>query len=245
MPKKNECNQIKPVVDDQFWFNLSGKMVTESYENINTFAGKLQTFMLWLWGAFTTYSTLYLGLKDIEYPIYIILLTVLASCSIIIVYFLTVYVQIPKVDTFDPKIPTQIQNVYKTKLTVKISLLNKTLVATIISLVLVTCALLFMSLYGKKEHENLKYEFRTSVDQIKGNQFVSLMARVENTKKVNIQILDSNNTITGSFIALPTELGIIQASIPLLKTDKMYSIILEWNDTNSTQVKLIKKISGK
>ncbi len=44
-----EPRDIRPQVDDQFWFDTSKEMVQKSITSINTATDKLQTLVAWLW----------------------------------------------------------------------------------------------------------------------------------------------------------------------------------------------------
>ncbi len=234
----------KPIVDDQFWFNWSGTLVNDSIGNIENSANKLQNFMLWLWGAYTAYSAAYLGFKEINYSIPIAIFTVLASISIIIVYFFTVKMQMPVYDTFDPRSPDEIKEVYKSKLQVKKDNLKTTIKISFVSLSLVVLSLLLMSLNGKKDEpkiDDLKYELIATLESKTSNTYISIMAKIENKKnKVDITIYNTKNTSIGNLTIFPSKLGLIQVNIPITKKDKNYNVVLEWEDSKSTHVRLSK-----
>jgi len=142
-------NPIKPKIDDQFWFNYSEKLINESHINADEAAKKLQNLILWLWGIYTSYSVVGSSLQESNYSFIVAILIVLASVSLILVYWGTVWVQMPVETSFDPRSPDEIEEAYKKTLTTKVSRFKKTLYFSLFSAFMVSLSLILMSTNAK------------------------------------------------------------------------------------------------
>lgn len=138
-------DEVRPKIDDQFWFNYSEKLINESHDNANESAKKLQNLILWLWGIYTTYSVIGTKLQESHYPFYVTLSIVFTSLILIVVYWGTVWVQMPVKTSFDPRSPEEIEKAYKKILKTKIRRFNITLLLSLIAALMVSLSLILMS----------------------------------------------------------------------------------------------------
>lgn len=152
-------NDIKPKINDQFWFDYSEKLINESHTNADKAAEKLQNLILWLWGIYTTYCVIGSSLQESQYPFWMTFLIVLSSVFLILVYGGTVWIQIPVKTSFDPRSPDDIKEAYKTILFNKIVRFKITFCLVLISIIMVSLSLVLISTIPKN---NNKYDIPVS-----------------------------------------------------------------------------------
>ena len=88
-------NVVKPKVDDQFWFDLSEKLVVAAADRRDQAALKIQNLVVWLWGIYTASASIGFALsaKDLSFwPTFTI---ASASAALVGVYWATVWVATP------------------------------------------------------------------------------------------------------------------------------------------------------
>ena len=105
-------NNIEPKVGDQYWFDYSKKLVDQSQEKSEQAAAKLQNLVIWLWGIYTTFATVGFALSGKNFNFWTTFIIASASATLILVYWGTVWVQMPVLISFDPRSPTDIRNVH-------------------------------------------------------------------------------------------------------------------------------------
>ncbi len=142
----NNTPQVtKPKVDAQYWFDLSKEMVQNSTLIRNEAAAKLQTMIAWFWGIYTASATVGIGLSKTTYPIWVIWLIAVPIPFLLIAYWLTIWTQMPVQLTFDPKIPSDIEDAYLEGVKSKGIKLNAALTLSLIATIFVAVALLAAS----------------------------------------------------------------------------------------------------
>src|ERR1700687_480376 len=98
----------QPKIDDQYWFNFSETLVSKALDARDQAAAKLQTFALWLWGIYTTLAAIGFTLAAKNLSVADTATIASASGALIVVYWLTIWVQMPKLVGFEPRSPDDI-----------------------------------------------------------------------------------------------------------------------------------------
>jgi hypothetical protein len=195
-------NDIKPKINDQFWFDYSEKLINESHTNADKAAEKLQNLILWLWGIYTTYCVVGSSLQESQYSFWMTFLIVLSSVFLILVYGGTVWIQIPVKTSFDPRSPDDIKEAYKIILLNKIFRFKITFFFVVISIIMVSLSLVLISIIPKnnndihkvlisedihKPENNIEYVFSKQLDPIYIYFDKGLILQKENDSLVNLE----------------------------------------------------------
>jgi len=170
---------VKPKVDEQFWFNYSEMLIKTSPEKIDSAAKKLQNLIVWLWGIFTTYSVIGINLQESNYNIYVTILIILTSVSLIFVYWGTAWVQMPIKIEFDPRVPDEIEEGYASIIRKKISRIKIALVGSLFATFMVSLSLVLMSTNSKNSEILKNTNTSNKKDKIntKNNAMTSVLYR--------------------------------------------------------------------
>lgn len=170
---------MKPKVDEQFWFNYSEMLIKTSPEKIDSAAKKLQNLIVWLWGIFTTYSVIGINLQESNYNIYVTILIILTSVSLIFVYWGTAWVQMPIKIEFDPRVPDEIEEGYASIIRKKISRIKIALVGSLFATFMVSLSLVLMSTNSKNSEILKNTNTSNKKDKIntKNNAMTSVLYR--------------------------------------------------------------------
>lgn len=134
-----------PEIDDAYWFNYSKTIVDGALKSRDDAADKLQTFVGWLWTVYTAGTAIGFSLGKLSLELGPALLVSSPVVALVIVYWMTVWVRVPVLRTFDPQIPSRIALVYAENVKEKQKRLKLTLVAAAGAALLVACALFFAS----------------------------------------------------------------------------------------------------
>lgn len=230
--------EIKPKINDQFWFDYSEKLINEN--RTDEAAKKLQNLVLWLWGIYTTYAVIGSNLQEQHFPLWVTILIALSSASLILVYWGTTWIQMPVETSFDPRCPSEIEGAYKKITTTKISRFNKTLGASLFSAFMVSISLILMSINSSNKHN----EFIAKVESLKEKKIITLTTYVIDSDITTIKILDNNNTTIKTLKIIPTKEGLIQVNIPIEK-NIFHKISINWDDSKGINREISKIINHK
>ena len=169
-----------------------------------------------------------------------------ASGALILVYWGTVWVQVPIQIEFDPRSPTEIKTAYNKSVKIKSRRLSITLLGSVIAAIMVSFALIVASV--SKPVKRDFSDIRASIETIDGKSMVSITAWVGETKKVSLTVTPvsgkekSGKNITN--VVLPTKEGLLQTSIDLQTvTFKTVLLNLQWVDKSDNQITITKTIS--
>ncbi|MBS9965073.1 MULTISPECIES: hypothetical protein [Vibrio] len=130
-----------PTINNQFWFDISKKMVEGSSDRRRNAASLLQKTIGWLWGVYTGGAFIGLGITDTPYSFTSIILIASPSPLLLIAYCATVWAQIPLDVEFDPRSPTEIMEAYCKGSQIESYRLKVALVVTFLAAISVSMAL--------------------------------------------------------------------------------------------------------
>ncbi|MFA5375526.1 MAG: hypothetical protein WC455_07215 [Dehalococcoidia bacterium] len=212
--------KVEPQVNDLFWFDTSKEMVQSSISNIEKSADKLQTLLGWLWGIYTTGATVGIALSHLSYPIYVSVLIALPSIFLIIAYVLVSVVYSTTQRTFDPKIPSEIEEVHNTIAKRKHRIYKYALVMTIMASIFVAAALATASLTKQIETPDFQAYLH--------NQDIAITGQIESNTNIIIKVTGANISEEMPYVA--SNSGNIDTRVPLNTTVDKATVAVQWED---------------
>lgn len=224
----------QPKIDEQYWFNYSEGLVTKNQERAEQAADKLQNLVLWLWGIYTTLAAVGFTLSKKNLPDWAAWVIALTSVMLIVVYWCTAWVRIPKLVQFDPRSPSEIKDAYVKASEARAFRLAVTTAAALIAAVMVGASLVAASL--AKEHSDPKSPSLDAVLYSEPNRSdVSIKAHVGTAAEATIDVraADGSNLNVPRAHLLPAD-GLIQTSIPLPGGTAAVQVNVEWTDGGVT-----------
>ncbi len=173
------------IVSKKFWLEFAGNHITNSIESRDKAAAKLDDFLKWLWGIYTSVFALASIFDYISNNIYQIILVVQPVLIIIIARFFCTIVSIPGSIKADPNKADKIQEAHKEIIKRKIRRLQNAIIATIFSIISLSVALVG---YNRLDpNRELKSEIKKlKLNKERAEQIQNpLYQRVDSLKKVN------------------------------------------------------------
>jgi len=236
---------VLPKIDDAYWFKYSEEIVAGAQQKRESAAAAIQKLVVWLWGIYTASAAVGFTLSGKEFSFWPAVIIAAASGSLIMVYWGTVWVQVPIQIEFDPRSPTEIESAYNKSVAIKSRRLSITLFASVIAAVMVSFALIVASVSKPVKHDYS--DVSASIETIDGESVVSILAWVGETKKVSITatILLPDNTQgkTIEAVILPTKEGLLQTSLDLqAKEVKTILLELKWLSNKGHEITISKNI---
>lgn len=223
----------QPKLDDQYWFNLSETLANKALDARDQAAAKLQNLVLWLWGIYTSLAAVGFALagKNLS-PLHTALI-VIASVCLIVVYWATVWVQMPKLVAFDPRSPDEIrEKAYVENLLAKHVRLRITLFLALVASILVATALAVASL-AKPEPAQQAPRLAAALAGSGEKRSVAVTGYVGKTdgSPVLVRLSPSKQQVEPVRI-LAADNGLVQTSIPVLMTaqETPLAVTLEWKE---------------
>lgn len=244
-------NGIKPKVDDQYWFNFSENLTNNAISKRDEAAVKLQNLVLWLWGIYTASAAVGFTLSGKSLSILLTILIASASAGLIAVYWGTIWVQMPKLEEFDPRSPTEIRDVYSNLVITKQHRLNLVLGLSIIAAIMVSLSLILASVpqkpTGLPQQTGLP-DFDAAITGFGEQHSLTLTGSITNAREgdvtVSIQPVGDEKAALTRIFKL-TDRGLLQVSIPLEIKATAVRVTLEWITPNNMNVKLSKEVKAK
>jgi hypothetical protein len=221
----------RPKLDDQYWFNLSETLANKALDARDQAAAKLQNLVLWLWGIYTTLAAVGFALagKNLS-PLHTALI-VLASACLIVVYWATVWVQMPKLVAFDPRSPDEIrEKAYVENVRAKHEHLRIALSLALLASILVATALAVASL-AKPEPAQQTPRLAAALTGSGEKRSIAVTGYVGKTdgSPVLVRLSSSKQTFEPVRI-LATDSGLVQTSVPVLTQETPLAVTLEWKE---------------
>lgn len=238
-------DKVKPKIDDAFWFTYSESLVNKHQQERNEAAGKLQNLVLWLWGIYTTFASVGFALAGKDLTTGTKILISAASGALIVVYWLTVWAQMPMCLEFDPRSPTEIKEAYEKSVKAKAGRLNLTIFVSLIASVLVTSALVVASTTGAVNR--FTPVFNAAIMSTGANvTAVAVNAKVGDAGKVLLSVEPTTPSAPDifSYIVLPGPDGSIQCSVSIKKEMKEANVSLEWETKDAKKIKLTQRVAA-
>ena len=175
---------VVPKIDDAYWFEYSKNLLDGAQNKREAAAAAIQKLVVWLWGIYTASAAIGFTLSGKELSFWPAIIIAAASGALIIVYWGTVWVQVPIIAHFDPRSPTEIKDAYNNAVRTKSFRLNVTLVGSVFAAIMVSLALMVASVSKplKEDYSNIS----TTVSELSGTQFLSVTAWVGGPDKVTV-----------------------------------------------------------
>ena len=239
---------VKPLIDDAYWFDYSKELVEGKQGKRDAAAAALQKLVVWLCGIYTASAAIGFTLsgKDLSFwPAFII---AAASGALIIVYWGTVWVQVPITVNFDPRSPTEIKQAYNEAVKRKSFRLGVTLFGSVIAAVMVSVALVVASV-SKPVTQDFS-NISTNLAELDGKLFLSVTAWVSETDEVVIiatpLLADDEQGEVVRAVVLPSSEGLLQTSVEIPdKAATRIQLELSWTTKKGTEISLGKDVETK
>lgn len=240
----SDGERVVPKINDAFWFEYSEDLVTSAQENRAKAAEKIRDLVKWLWPLYTTGTAIGLGLADKVLPFWEKILIAAGGASLILVYWSTTYIELPRLVSFDPRSPTEIQAAYEEVIRAKQKWLRISVALSVLAGFLVTLALVIASVNSEEKPRPL--ELRTAVHTVENAPMLSVTARVGKTDKVLLVIQPAKAAESGgdpeTLVLAPAPDGVVYGSVPLYKKTFPLDISLEWKGEDGTAMRVSKEI---
>jgi hypothetical protein len=236
---------VVPKINDAYWFKYSEELLASAQQKRESAAAAIQKLVVWLWGIYTASAAVGFTLSGKELSFWPAAIIAAASGALIIVYWGTVWVQVPVKIEFDPRSPTEIESAYNKSVDIKSKRLSITLFASVIAAIMVSFALIIASVNKPVKHDYS--DISTSIIKIEEKSVISITAWVGETKMVSItatQLLQDNKQGKSiESIVLPTKEGLIQTSLEMqAKTVETILLELKWITKAGHEITIRKKL---
>lgn len=245
MSDNSASSKPTPTVNDSYWFDYSKKFVDGAVERRDKAAEVLQKLVLWLWGIYTASAAIGFGLAGKELDFWPTILIAAASGLLILVYWCTVWVQIPKAYGFDPRSPTEIEETHSRIVLSKSRRLTFTLFMSVVAAVFVSIAIVVASVSKSQKPAQTDLRAALSLDGVE--QVLSLTAQVGDTPAAKLDVTALSKAGAElektSLRLMPTEAGLIQTSVRLKSNLEKAQVKLTWSQKSGVEVQLAKVVA--
>jgi hypothetical protein len=236
-------NNVKPKVDDQFWFDYSAKAINSAVERRDQAASKIQTLVTWLWGIYTASAAVGFALSGKGLSVWPTLIIASASAALIGVYWATVWVITPVLGQFDPRSPDDIRADFNMLVRRKDRRLKVTLAAGLAAAALVSVALIVASVAEKEPP--IAPTFTSSVHTVGATTVLALAGQLPQAKEVAVHIQASGDTAATSHMLTLLKEGVLETSFPLeAAAEDSYDVTVEWTTASGIRIQAAKRVSG-
>lgn len=237
----------KPLIDDDYWFEYSKKLMDEGAKGSSEIAKKFQTLVAWLWPIYTAGAAVGFPLADKRLAPGTTGLIVLASAAMILVYWLTVWMQVPVRVRFDPRIPQEIRNTYslisrtknrRTLITAGVSLVAAMLVA-------LSLALASLSPSSSGQAPNLEAFLGKNQDPQQLSLCVTNINADPGHPLVMVRARTPEKEVKGSPRLLkPTAKGLLQTSLPMDPPVEKITVLVSWRGEKGLHYQLKQEVAA-
>jgi len=239
------AKQVVPLIDHAYWFEYSKKLIEGAQDKRDAAAASIQKLVVWLWGIYTASAAIGFTLSGKELSFWPAIVIAAASGSLIIVYWGTVWVQVPITIGFDPRSPTEIEQAYNKAVKTKSFRLSMTLLGSVVAAILVSLALMVASVSKPVQHDYSNVS--AVIKEHNGKQVLSVTAWVGETNEVVVTATpllpgDKKGEATRSLI-LPSKQGLLQTSMVMPdKSTKSILLELNWISKSDSEITISKNV---
>jgi len=236
---------VVPKINDAYWFDYSENILNGAHKRRDDSAALIQKLVVWLWGIYTASAAIGFALSGKELTFWPAFIIASASGALILVYWGTVWVQMPVQIAFDPRVPKQIKQAYNKSVRIKSRRLNITLFGSVVAAIMVSIALIVASVSKPVKHDYS--DIQTTIDTIDGKSVLSVLAWVGETKKVTVTASELlKNDEQGEkvkAVILPTKQGLLQTSMTFNKESINHMHVqLQWTSNKGNEINISKNI---
>ncbi len=236
---------VTPSVDHAYWFEYSKNLLDAAQNKREAAAAAIQKLVVWLWGIYTASAAIGFALSGKELSFWPAIIIAAASGALIIVYWGTVWVQVPITVNFDPRSPTEIKEAYNKTVKEKSFRLSITLLGSVIAAIMVSLALIVASVSKplNQDYSNIS----AKVAKLGGKQILSVTAWVGETDEAVVTATpllagDKKGEVVQSLI-LPSKQGLLQTSMVIPEKSAPHILLeLNWTSKSGTEIRISKSI---
>jgi hypothetical protein len=242
----NGAGRPVPKIDDAFWFDYSVTLVKNAQDNREKAAEKFKDLVKWLWPIYTAGAAIGFSLTGKALPLWEKILIAAAGASLILVYWSTLTIELPRLVAFDPRSPTEIKAAYKEVILSKQKWLRLSAVLSILAAFLVSLALLIASV--SKDEKPVSPAMKAAIIKADSAQKLAVTASVGKTDKVMLTFRPIKGVARGAEacpILLTPDEGMVYASLPLNQAVPPLEVSLEWKDASGTKIMVTKEVQYK
>lgn len=237
----------KPLVDDAYWFEYSKKMVDQGGQKSEEIVKKFQTLVAWLWPIYTAGAAVGFPLADKNLSPAVTLLIVSASAAMILVYWLTVWIQVPLLVKFDARSPTQIREaasrISKTRNRRALITAGVSLVAAM--LVALSLALASLSPSSSGQAPNLEALLGKDQDPRQLSLCVTNINADPDHPLVTVRARTPEKEVKGSpWLLKPTAKGLLQTSLPMDPPVEKVTVMVSWRGKKGLHYQLKQEVAA-
>jgi hypothetical protein len=190
----------------------------------------LQKLVVWLWGIYTAGAAVGFALSGKELEFWPTFVIAIPSGLLILVYWGTVWVQMPKLVAFDPRSPTEIEQAYSDILLTKNRRLGLTLLLSVVTAVMVSVGLVVASVDESADSD--APSLQAALRRVNGESIASVTAHVGKAPRADLRFepLPGSDGVRDSILmtVIPTEDGLIQTSTRLNAAADAVRVRLSW-----------------
>jgi hypothetical protein len=138
-----------PKIDDQYWFDMSERLVSSAREARDIAAQKLQTFAGWAWTAFIAATAFGTGIGKTGLSEWQAVFVALTGGLLVVLYWTAGWAQIPDMLQFDPRSPDEIKAAYQQDIRQRVSRLRIAMFIAFVATALIAVSFVLVAL-GEK-----------------------------------------------------------------------------------------------
>jgi len=238
-------NPPSPTISDQYWFDYSKSLLDGAEARRDQAAAKLQNLVLWLWGIYTSVTSIGFALSDKSLEIGPTLLIASGSAALVAVYWATVWVQMPVTIAFDPRSPTSIRRAHGDSMRRKKARLNVTLFLSLVAAFWVSGAMIVASLSKSRGTE---YKFAATVEASTSGSSVMLTGFVPDTDRVKVDVkrTEKGKEEVISSQSYLLEKGLLQTSIPVAVSPAVPLLLtVSWENSAKDSMSFSRQLKAK
>lgn len=237
-------SEIKPSIDDQFWFDRSSEMVKGSIDRFDKWADRIRDVILWAIPVYTASSIFTVEYKKIS-EWWIIAILVVPYLFLFLAYLDSQLIQKPFSVEFDYRSPDQIKNVYIESYNEKLKVMKTLSILSIVSIVSLSFALITAFVIKNNQKESPKEDVYISgiVEKEKNKNLLVLTSKFPKQSLLRVQIAqqfyDSSQKKLiikdSSFPILNSQSGILQQNLEIDTNISVLAYRVTWKDTDYTK----------
>lgn len=200
----------------------------------------MQKLVVWLWGIYTAGAAVGFALSGKDLEFWPTLIVAMPSGLLILVYWCTVWVQMPKLVAFDPRSPTEIEKAYSDIVLTKSRRLGLTLVLSVVTAVMVSIGLVVASVDEPASTD--APSLQAALQRAGGESIVSVTAHVGKAARADLRFepLASSRIADETMVmtVIPTDDGLIQTSARLRVAADAVRVQLSWDAGEGVRMQL-------
>lgn len=221
----------QPQVDDQFWFEHSKSLVSNAVSKRDEATQRIQSLTAWLWTIYTASVTV--GVSKLHFSTTETIQVLIPIPSLLAVYWIAAYAQMPVNLTFDPRSPDEIRQAYVGVVKKKGTLIWWAMFISLISVLFLVNAIKVVSSASNLSRQGTRF----SSFELRGVRYLALDAQLDGSTPVQLEVRPVKAESPGARVlqtAVTDSNGRIQMTVPISRLLE-YEAVLTWKSTQSEQ----------